>query len=187
MDKICSVVDCPSLIKSSGMCNKHSIRTRKYGDPSRGRKSPEERFWSKVNKTDTCWLWMGALNKGYGYISVGYLNIRAHRFAYELLVGPIPDGLVLDHVKSRGCENRHCVNPNHLEPVTDKENVLRGIGITAKNSVKTHCLNGHPLNGDNLYLSPQNRRFCRICKDATLKRSRKNRKERGQDAALLNQ
>ena len=81
----------------------------------------EERFWSKVNKTDTCWIWTAAKNQdGHGRFRHGRL-VLAHRFAYELLVGPIPKGLDLDHL----CQNPACVNPAHLEPVTRKENTRR--------------------------------------------------------------
>lgn len=76
----------------------------------------EQRFWAKVLKTDSCWLWQGRKNdNGYGLMLVDGKNVRAHRFAYELLVGPIPEGLDLDHVRARGCTNRHCVNPAHLD------------------------------------------------------------------------
>lgn len=91
-------------------------------------KTPEQRFWPKVDKTSTCWLWTGALtlasNKhvgGYGRFRVGAQMRRAHRYAYELLVGPIPAGLDLDHL----CNNRRCVNPAHLEPVTRAVNISR--------------------------------------------------------------
>jgi hypothetical protein len=82
-------------------------------------------FWSHVEKTDDgCWLWTGAINhNGYGIFAVdGKKVARAHRVAYELEVGPIPFGLHLDHVEERGCTSRACVNPAHLEPVTQRVN-----------------------------------------------------------------
>ena len=84
------------------------------------------RFWAKVDKTETCWLWTGGQSAGYGRFGFkGRPNLGAHRFAYELLVGPIPPGLDLDHL----CRVRNCVNPDHLEPVTRRENLLlRGGG-----------------------------------------------------------
>ena len=87
-----------------------------------------ERFWSKVDHPDAndCWPWLGAKNpKGYGRIKAdgGRRTLQAHRVAYELLVGPIPDGHHLDHL----CRNRGCVNPSHAEPVTPKENIGRGL------------------------------------------------------------
>jgi len=87
---------------------------------------PESRFWSSIVKTDSCWLWIGTVNStGYGYFQTGgrgTKKARAHRYAYEFLVGPIPKGLVLDHL----CRVKICVNPEHLQPVTQRENVLRG-------------------------------------------------------------
>ena len=99
-------------------------------------KDPMERFLSKVNKTDDCWLCTDALVDGYGRFSVNGRTIAAHRWAYEQLVGPIPPGLQLDHlchtrdvakcIRSGECTHRRCVNPDHLEPVTSRENVNRG-------------------------------------------------------------
>lgn len=104
-----------------------------------------DRFWSKVHKTDTCWLWTGYQSAGTGYGRIQAHRIRtslpAHRVAYELMVGPVPAGAELDHL----CGVRHCVNPHHLEAVSHHENVLRGNGIAARNARKTHCPQGHPL------------------------------------------
>ena len=109
------------------------------------------RFWLKVNKTDTCWLWTGERDlNGYGKLCFDGKRLFAHRVAYELLVGRVPDGLELDHVACRGCTNRHCVNPGHLEPVTHRENVLRGVSPPAKHARQTECHRGHPLSGSNL-------------------------------------
>lgn len=80
-------------------------------------------FWSHVEKTDTCWNWTGGKNSnGYGQFYAMSLRFSAHRFAYEICVGPIPPGLTIDHL----CRNHGCVNPAHIEPVTIKENVRRG-------------------------------------------------------------
>ena len=101
------------------------------------RESPEKRFFQKVKKTDNCWIWTAQKTKGYGRFhqnsKVG--DVMAHRFSYELEKGKIPDGLYLDHL----CRNRGCVNPKHLEPVTNKENILRGNGLCAKNAKKKYC------------------------------------------------
>ena len=123
----------------------------------------EERFWVKVEKTDYCWDWTGSrASQGYGqaYIAPPNVKVQAHRFAYEQLVGPIPKGLTIDHL----CRNRMCVNPAHLEPVTCRENVLRGVGLTAANARKTECIRGHPLFGSNLYVRLDGSgRNCRAC------------------------
>lgn len=93
-------------------------------------------FWVRVDKTDACWSWLGDRTPyGYGRFSFRGRAVAAHRFAYELLRGPIPDGLVIDHL----CRVKHCVNPAHLEPVTQRENVLRGESIPAQYARRTHC------------------------------------------------
>lgn len=121
----------------------------------------EQRFWAKVRKTSTCWLWTGKLNQGgYGILKVQGKQTRAHRYAYELLVGPIPEGLTIDHK----CRVRRCVWPAHLEPVTRTENVRRGDGITARLQRRTHCKNGHPFNDHNTRWRADGRgRVCRTC------------------------
>lgn len=133
-----------------------------------------ERFWAKVNKTDACWLWTGRLDThGYGEVRTGGMKRRrfhrAHRVAYELLVGPIPDGLVIDHL----CRVRNCVNPEHLEPVTNAENIRRGETGRARGAqqrAKTHCAQGHPYDETNTYHRPQGGRDCRLCMHARKQR-----------------
>lgn len=126
---------------------------------------PDIRFWRQVEKTDGCWFWRGAItNQGYGAFGGARVNGRnknwaAHRFAYEALIGPIPDGLQLDHL----CRVRHCVNPAHLEPVTARENVLRGIGVTARLARSSTCGHGHEWTPENTYRDPRGRRACRAC------------------------
>lgn len=121
------------------------------------------RFLSKVDKANDCWLWTAALLKtGYGRFKKDGKTKLAHRVSYELLVGPIPDGLTLDHL----CRERRCVNPAHLEPVTAKVNVLRGETITAHNARKEQCIRGHLLRGDNLFVRRDGHRLCRHCKRA---------------------
>jgi len=124
-----------------------------------------ERFFAKVEFTDTCWLWIAGTNgKGYGLfrVAVGHQSL-AHRWAYEFCVCPIPEGLHLDHVKERGCTSRLCVNPDHLEPVTCRVNLLRGDTMTAKRAKRTHCPAGHPYDEANTYITARNERKCRAC------------------------
>jgi hypothetical protein len=131
-------------------------------------RSIEKRFWKKVTKTDSCWLWTGCKSdKGYGRFIVKGKCLRAHRFAYELLVGPIPEGLQLDHVTAAGCVNRCCVNPDHLEPVTSRENSLRSKNTLASiNAAKTACKWGHSLAGENVYRRRDGSRECQTCRSA---------------------
>lgn len=120
------------------------------------------RFWAKVEKTGTCWLWLGGRSRtGYGKFGLGTGKgwKLAHRTAYELAVGPIPEGRQLDHL----CRVRHCVNPAHLEPVTRTENVRRGLaGLWGRS--KTHCPKGHEYTDGNTYRNPTTgARSCREC------------------------
>lgn len=123
--------------------------------------TPLQRLLAKVAPGgDGCWVWTAGFHRdGYGQFKSGGRTVPAHRAAYELLVGEVPDGLVLDHL----CRNRACVNPRHLEPVTNRENVLRGETFVAENLAKTHCPNGHPYSGENLAFTPDGRRRCRAC------------------------
>jgi len=133
-----------------------------------------ERLFARISITPSCWLWTGSVVRGgYGTITIGIGKKQrvVHRIVYELFVGPIPEGLQLDHL----CRNRACVNPDHLEPVTLKENVLRGRGITAERARQTHCKRGHPLSGENLLLAP-GQRICRTCRSVNQKRYRESRK-----------
>lgn len=125
----------------------------------------EERFWGSVARgsNDECWPWNGSLNtNGYGVINAGGTRGRtlmAHRVAYELIHGPIPAEMTLDHL----CRNRRCVNPLHLEPVTSAVNILRSESPAALNARKTHCAAGHPFDEENTYVRPGGGRTCREC------------------------
>ena len=119
----------------------------------------EERFWARVQKSSNgCWIWTGAkTGRGYGVIApAGRRLVMVHRFAYELLIGPIQAGLTIDHL----CRNQLCVNPAHLEPVTHAENIARGTSPSATIHRSGSCKNGHPLTPENR--DPEHRR-CRIC------------------------
>lgn len=124
-----------------------------------------ERFYRKVRLAPTgCLVWAGALSHGYGRFKMGGATYLAHRLAWvEHHHQPIPDGLTLDHL----CRVPSCVNADHLEPVTRGTNVLRGDGLTAVNSRKTHCPRGHSLTDDNLIPANlrQGGRACRACRE----------------------
>lgn len=141
-------------------------------------------FWDKVNKDGCipvhrpdlgqCWLWTAGLTKkGYGQFNRSRFpgkSALAHRFAYQELVGDIPDRLVLDHL----CRTRHCVNPAHLEVVTIGTNVLRGDTIATANASKTHCSYGHRLPGDNLKIYRATKRYTyRVCNACQRRRNAK--------------
>lgn len=118
-----------------------------------------ERFWAKVKVSDRgCWEWTAQIgDKGYARFQLDGRPYRAHRLAYETLTAPVPGELVLDHL----CRVRHCVNPAHLEPVTNRENLRRG---EHRESRKTHCAQGHPFEGENLRISKNGQRMCRTCR-----------------------
>jgi hypothetical protein len=123
----------------------------------------EERFWRKVAKGERCWEWTAyRAQNGYGQFGAvaGESPRLAHRFAYELLVGPIPSGLVIDHL----CQNKGCVNPAHMRVVTQRENVMRSDALTAINARKSHCIRGHPFDEVNTYWKRDGRRECIACR-----------------------
>jgi len=135
------------------------------------RKTIEQRFWEKVDKTSSCWNWTAYKNKdGYGRFGVKSSSpIAAHRFSYELHKGKIPKGLTIDHL----CRNRKCVNPDHLEIVTQRENTLRGNGVGVINARKTHCKRGHEYTPENTLIRNDNGgRRCRICIQEKIKQAR---------------
>lgn len=127
----------------------------------------EMRFWSKVDKTGGCWEWTAVTDgRGYGKFWFDGRMVRAHRWSYEHVVGPIPERLQLDHL----CRNRGCVNPEHLEPVTNHENTLRGVSHQA---AKTHCPQGHLYDTENTYVDTHGGRNCRACRRATAARRKR--------------
>lgn len=103
-----------------------------------------------------CWIWTGRTGCGYGLFS----TTRAHRICYEAVIGPIPEDLVPDHL----CRTRNCIHPLHIEPKTNRENILLGIGPSAKNARKTHCIRGHKLVPINVLTDNGHGRHCRQCK-----------------------
>lgn len=155
---ICSIKECDNVYNAMGYCKRHYMDY--YNDLLPKAVSvledPKTRYDRKIEKTDTCWVWTGSRDKrGYGRVNVGNGVIRlAHRIIYELYKGKIPKGLVLDHL----CMNQPCVNPEHLEPVTQLENIKRAYAIKP-----TVCPQGHDYDEINTYINPLGRKVCRKC------------------------
>lgn len=165
----CTVIEggqkCGRRTAGRGMCERHYTRWLRNGDALVShrptyRQPAEERFWPKVDANGVCWEWTSARDaNGYGRFD----SQSAHRWAWANLVGQIPDGLELDHL----CRNRSCVNPDHLEPVAGIVNRARSYSVASINGRKTHCINGHPFEGNNVMVrvKPSGRvaRQCRAC------------------------
>lgn len=193
----CSIDGCDKPADKRGWCGMHYRRWQRHGSPADPvRVSVEERFWSKVNKDGPvakltpelgrCWIWTaGTYRYGYGQFTIGDTSVRAHRFAYEQEVGPIPEGLVLDHF---ACENPSCVNPSHVRPVTDRENLLRGNTIQAWNLAKTHCKHGHEFTPENtVRIGPSGmHRACRECRRRIDRESHRRRSTRARQPSVPN-
>jgi hypothetical protein len=141
--------------------------------------TPYERVMARCVRQGGCLVWQGArTSNGYGQIAISRRTVRVHRLVYEHCIGPIPDGLTIDHVAARGCTSRACCEISHLQAVTRGENALRGTGPTAANATKTHCPQGHELTGDNLRRSAllrRSRRECNICRNSFERRRYRNK------------
>lgn len=165
-------------VHARGLCSTHYNRKQREGGlaplPASFSNGNVEAFWEKVKRTDSCWEWTASKT------AAGYGNLRlptggngyAHRVSFELSRGPIPEGKVIDHL----CRNRSCVNPEHLEPVDQLTNVLRG--AVPYGPLRPACRNGHDItNPQNVYQRPTGARLCRICSRDHTKRSRAKKKE----------
>lgn len=157
----CNIPGCEAVAITRGWCSMHYRRWQRSGDPGSAGKlrndaarDVEPRFWKRVDKDGPggCWLWTGPLTPyGYGNFWAEGRVMRAHRFAYELIAGPVPDDLEIDHL----CRVTHCCNPAHLEAVTHAENMRR--------RAKAHCSRGHLMEPPNLYFGSNGQRTCRAC------------------------
>lgn len=178
----CSIVGCEAEVHGRGLCPKHYQLWLRNGQPIRQyQPTVEERFWSKVDRqSDGCWLWHGSIKPG-GYGNFGPrkgVSVNVHRFAYELEVGPIPDGHQIDHIchdpeecsGGPSCRHRRYVNPAHLKAVLPRENVLRGNGPPAINATKNHCPRGHEY-----VLGRSGFRSCNECARLSMRRVRERR------------
>lgn len=172
-DDICLMFDCdrPVLVVKRGLCGKHYARWRKHGDPAVTsiEWDPEVRLARDLDKQeDGCWIFHGSDGNQWGHQrwQVNGKRHLVHRWMYERLVGPIPAGLVLDHL----CRVPACCNPDHLEPVTQAENVRRGESLLGLNARKTHCKRGHAFDVSNTHVTPQGYRQCRTCRNAAARR-----------------
>lgn len=177
---ICLVEGCESTDTARrGMCHTHYDRWRRTGSmaPKGVRNISDEvaRFWSKVDRRGAadCWPWLGSRTyNGYGRFTLARRvgTVRASRYAYELVVGQIPDGLTIDHLchdltctAGDACRHRACVNPAHMVPSPGAENTMRGHAVSGNNSRKTHCDYGHAFDETNTFLDSAGARQCRIC------------------------
>lgn len=165
----CTASECDSPTVARRLCRKHYQRWWKRGNlelvPGYERRTLRERLDGKTLTGPDCWAWTGSHDpNGYGKIDVPLgANRRtmanAHRVAFEIYIGPIPAGFEVDHL----CRNRGCVNPDHLEAVPKRVNILRGEGVAARCARRTHCVHGHEYTPENTRLGPAGNRICREC------------------------
>ena len=183
----CSIEGCERTVCARGWCGMHYNRWHRRGSVEKRPRIYDFRqlFWSKVDKLGVipdhrpdlgrCWDWTASLNvrSGYGQASLNRKMRPAHVVSYELEIGSVPDGLVLDHL----CRRRNCVNPAHLEPVTLAENTRRGMSPSAIAVRTNHCLQGHEFTEANTVSRANGKRMCRTCDNAAQRRRRQAKRE----------
>jgi hypothetical protein len=193
--RTCEVESCEIEAKHRGRCGKHYRLLLLQGERlvERAGTPAEERFWGKVNKDGPtplygkvpgqCWQWTGGtICRGYGQFYVTRMSrTPSHRYAWEALRSPIPDGLTIDHL----CRNKLCVNPDHMEVVTRGENTLRAVDIGAQNRNKTRCIKGHEFSPENTRITPAGRRRCRTCDRDNERARRPSSKQRREEALAI--
>lgn len=173
----CGIQDCDRPLQAYGFCSMHAARFRRTGTTDAPRRpSVRDRLLARlIVDPSGCLLWTGARwATGYGRITVDGRSRQVHRVMWELFEGPIPAGLTLDHVRDRGCTNRHCASIAHLEPVTERVNILRGTSPSAINAAKVRCKCGREYDA----IKADGRRICRACHRKALRKYRETKRAR---------
>lgn len=159
----CSIQGCDRAVNARGYCHAHYERIRRGKAPGGPfLETLEERFLAKTRRDESgCWIWTGATDGDgrYGAFYNGQKVVRAHRWSYERYVGQVPPSMDVDHL----CRVTLCVNPEHMDVVTHRENVLRGRSHQARNARKTHCIRGHDLSTDLASFATERARVCGTC------------------------